>query len=154
MEKTRIDKWLWAVRIFKTRTMASDACKGGKVKIEGANLKPSQSIKSNDIITVRKEGILLTLRVVAPIERRTSHTIAITCYTDLTPAEEKNKFKEWYSLELAQGMRDRGSGRPTKRDRRDLEGGTPTDMTTDGFQDSPEFDWNQWISGQNEGDED
>lgn len=121
LEKVRVDKWLWSVRIFKSRTMASDACKGGRIKREGVALKPSQTIERNDVLTVKKEGITYTFKVVDLIEKRVSATLAQPCYQDLTPEEELNKFKNWYNVTAPPEQRDRGAGRPTKKERRDID---------------------------------
>lgn len=118
LKKIRIDKWLWSVRIFKTRTIATNACKTGKVKIDGANLKPSFLIQRNQIIQVKKDGYNLVYKVVDLIEKRVSATLATPCYENLTPKEELDKFKNWYTSNKTGETRDKGVGRPTKRDRR------------------------------------
>ncbi len=121
MEKVRIDKWLWSVRIFKSRTMATDACKSGKVKINELNVKPSQMIEVNEIIEVKKNGFNMTFKSLKLIDKRVGAPIAVECYEDLTPEEELNKYKNWYIGKAASERREKGAGRPTKRERRDLD---------------------------------
>ncbi|MCF8247954.1 MAG: RNA-binding S4 domain-containing protein [Saprospiraceae bacterium] len=122
MEKVRIDKWLWSIRIFKSRTLASDAIKSGKVRIGEANAKPADSIVVGQVVYVKKDGFNLELLVKTLIEKRVSATIAVECYENLTPVEEMNKYKEWYIGKQGAEVRERGAGRPTKRERRDIEG--------------------------------
>ena len=121
MKKVRIDKWLWSVRIFKTRTKASDACKSGKVKIGDTPVKPSFLISGGEILEVRKDGFNLTFKVLQLIDRRVSATLAEPCYENLTPADELNKYKDWYIGKAAPERREKGAGRPTKRERRELD---------------------------------
>ena len=121
LEKVRVDKWLWSVRIFKSRTIATDACKSGKVKIDDTTVKASQTIQRGDILEVRKDGFLFQYKVVGLIEKRVGAPIAQTCYEDLTPEEELNKYKEWFVGKAAAEKRERGAGRPTKRERREIE---------------------------------
>jgi ribosome-associated heat shock protein Hsp15 len=116
-KKVRVDKWLWAVRIFKTRSLASDAIKGGRVKIGSTTLKPASLVKENDVVIVKKDGFNLQFKVVEVIEKRVGAPIAATCLENLTPIDELNKYKAWFASEL----RARGLGRPTKKDRRELE---------------------------------
>ena len=121
LEKVRVDKWLWSVRIFKSRTIATDACKSGKVKIDDTTVKASQTIQRGDILEVRKDGFLFQYKVVGLIEKRVGAPIAQTCYEDLTPEEELNKYKAWFIGKAAAEQREKGAGRPTKRERRDIE---------------------------------
>lgn len=121
MDKVRIDKWLWAVRIFKSRTMATDACKEGKIKIGGDNLKASYMVSRGEIISVKKDGFNLTYKVVDLLEKRVAAAAAIVCYENLTPESELNKYKDWYVSDVAAERRDKGAGRPTKRDRREID---------------------------------
>ena len=121
LQKVRVDKWLWAVRIFKSRTMATNACKGNKVSIDGSSLKASSSIERGMILEVKKEGYNLRYKVVDLIEKRVSATLAEPCYENLTSEEELNKFKNWYLFNSNQEIRDKGLGRPTKRDRRKID---------------------------------
>lgn len=121
LSKVRIDKWLWAVRIFKSRTQATDACSGGKISLNGSNAKASQNVQRGDTIQVKKGGFNLTYKVVDLLEKRVGAELAAPCYENLTPQSELNKFKDWYLLNSVGEHRDKGVGRPTKRDRRDLD---------------------------------
>lgn len=115
----RIDKYLWAIRAFKTRSEATEACKGGKVKIGGDNVKPSRDIAPGDIIHVRKGLVSYTYKVLQPLENRVGAKLVPNYAEDLTPEEEKAKLHA--PVETFFVTRDRGSGRPTKKDRRELE---------------------------------
>lgn len=118
LEKIRIDKWLWAVRLFKTRSLAADACAAGKIKMDGESLKGSYMLKAGQTIQVQKEGIRMIIKVVKLIEKRVGAPLAVQCYEDLTPPEEKDKLK---FPSVFYEVRDRGIGRPTKKDRRAIE---------------------------------
>ena len=122
MDKVRIDKWLWSVRIFKSRTLASNACKKNNVKSkEGITYKPSSYVYKNDILLVKKDGFDLIYQVVDLIEKRVSAKLAEPCYINLTPEEELNKFKEWYfHNKPTTEFRKKGDGRPTKKNRREI----------------------------------
>ena len=119
LSKTRIDKWLWAARWFKTRTLATDLCASGKVKVNGVSVKASYQIKPGETILFPKNGIRYTIQVEKIIEKRVNATLAQTCYADLTPPEEKDKSNASHHFIFE--VRDRGIGRPTKKDRRDIE---------------------------------
>ncbi len=119
MESTRIDKWLWTVRIFKSRSLSSEACRTGKVRIDDQTLKPSREIKVGTIISVHQHAIVKTLKVRQILKNRVSATLAAEAMEDLTPAEEYDKLK--IRNELNYERRDHGLGRPTKRDRRDID---------------------------------
>ena len=122
MSKVRIDKWLWSVRIFKSRTLAAAACKEGKVRIGETAVKASHLLTENDLVTVKKEGFLFQYRALQLIEKRVGAPIAATCYDDITPEEERNKYKSWFLQGAADGAkRDKGAGRPTKKERREIE---------------------------------
>lgn len=122
LTKVRVDKWLWAVRIFKSRTLATAACKGNKVLLNGTSLKPSSSIERGMTLHVKKEGYNMQYKVVDLIEKRVSAKLAEPCYENLTPEDEINKFKDWYMRNKAViEIREKGLGRPTKRDRRDID---------------------------------
>ncbi|MCC7443559.1 MAG: RNA-binding S4 domain-containing protein [Saprospiraceae bacterium] len=121
MTKVRLDKWLWAVRIFKSRTMSTDACKGNKVKVNGIAAKPSFQLSIDDQIEVKKNGFNFTFKAKSLIDKRVSAVLAVPCYDDLTPSEELNKYKDWYVGKVGVEVRDKGDGRPTKRDRRDID---------------------------------
>mgnify|MGYP001189959832 CR=1 FL=1 len=118
LEKIRIDKWLWAVRLFKTRSLAADACAAGKIKMDGESLKASYMLKAGQTIQVQKEGIRMIIKVVKLIDKRVGAPLAVQCYEDLTPPEEKDKLK---FPSVFYEVRDRGIGRPTKKDRRAIE---------------------------------
>jgi ribosome-associated heat shock protein Hsp15 len=120
-EKVRVDKWLWAVRIFKSRSLATECVKAGKVKLGETTLKPASMIYPGQRISVKKNGFLLTFEVLKILEKRVSATIAQECYTDLTPPEELNKFKDWYVGKSGVEFREKGDGRPTKKDRREID---------------------------------
>ncbi len=121
LKKVRIDKWLWSVRIFKSRSMATDACKSGKIKIGEQNVKPSYLLKRGEIIAVKKNGFDLSFKVVDLLEKRVSAVLAQPCYEDLTPPEELNKYKDWFVGKGRPEVREKGTGRPTKRDRREID---------------------------------
>jgi ribosome-associated heat shock protein Hsp15 len=115
-ETVRIDKWLWAVRFYKTRTQAADACKGGKVKIDGVNAKPSREIKAGDVIELHHNYIRRTVKVKVAAKNRVAAKLVSGLMEDMTPAEEFEKLE--MMKQLNQEKRDRGTGRPTKKDRR------------------------------------
>ena len=121
MNKVRIDKWLWSVRIYKSRSQAAEACRSNHVKVDGVIVKPSATVQVGNTIDLRKDGFQLTFRVVDLIERRVSAPLAQACYEDLTPAEERNKYKSWFIGKARAEIREKGAGRPTKRERRTLE---------------------------------
>ncbi len=115
----RIDKWLWSVRICKTRLIATDLCKRHKVSIDGQAVKPSRDVKIGQVIVVRKEGVSWQYRVLKCIDKRVGAQLVKECCEDITPPEERNK------LALIKGgwapRRAKGEGRPTKKDRREME---------------------------------
>ena len=121
MKKVRVDKWLWSVRIFKSRTIASDACKSNKVKIGDNNLKPSHMLEGGEILKVKKNGFNMEYKVVQLIEKRVSATLAAPCYENLTPEAELKKYDDWYIGKAGAEKREKGTGRPTKRERRVLD---------------------------------
>lgn len=121
MKKTRIDKWLWSVRIFKSRTLSTDSCKSGKVKIKELNVKPSYLVTVGETVHVRKNGFNLLFKVDKLIDKRVSAPLAQVCYTDLTPEEELNKYQDWYIGKASPERREKGAGRPTKRERREID---------------------------------
>ena len=114
----RIDKWLWAARVFKTRSLASDACRHGRVKIAGQPVKPSRQVRLNDVIVVAKDQMTRTFKVLQLLERRVGAAAAREYAQDLTPASEFEKPREPYFHPFA---RPKGSGRPTKKERRSLD---------------------------------
>lgn len=117
--ETRIDKYLWAIRVFKTRSEAADACKSGKVKVNDIEAKPSRDVKENDMITVRKGSIYFTYRVIVPIDKRVGAALVPQYAEDLTSDEEREKLNA--PFETIFMRRDRGTGRPTKKERRTLD---------------------------------
>ncbi len=121
LDKVRIDKWLWSVRIYKSRTLANTAVKNGKVKVNGEPTKPSASIQRGDEVVVNKNGFNFQLKVVDLIQKRVGAPIAQKCYIDQTPEEELNKFKDWFVGKAASERREKGAGRPTKRERRNID---------------------------------
>lgn len=121
LEKVRVDKWLWAVRIFKSRTLASTVCKGNKVSLGDKRLKPSFMVERGMVLSVKKEGFNMTYKIVDLLDKRVSATLAEPCYENLTPPEELNKFKDWHLVHSATESREKGLGRPTKRDRRNID---------------------------------
>ena len=120
-KKIRVDKWLWTVRIFKSRTMATKACKAGKIKLEDQTLKPSASVSIGDILQVQKNGFNLIFEIKDIINSRVSATLAEPCYSNLTPDSELNKYKEWFIGKGRAEIRQKGQGRPTKRERREID---------------------------------
>lgn len=117
--KIRIDKWLWAVRVYKTRTLASEACNSGKVKINGKSVKPSHSVVIGIEITVQKKLIKHRFKVLGLIEKRVSAKIASESIEDLTPESETIKLSIAKHQPVA--YRERGKGRPTKKERRKMD---------------------------------
>lgn len=117
-EAPRIDKWLWAVRVFKTRSLATEACKAGKVRVAENAVKPSREVREGMVISVQAGPITRTLKVVQLLHNRVGAKLVNEFMEDLTPAEEYAK------LELIKQQpfrRDRGAGRPTKKERRDID---------------------------------
>ena len=112
----RIDKFLWSVRIFKTRSIASDECRKGRIIINNIQVKPSRLITKNEIVTVKKPPVIFTYRVIEPIENRVSAKLVEQFVEDLTAEEERAKLDIKHSFAL--GYRDKGTGRPTKKERR------------------------------------
>ncbi len=115
----RIDKWLWCVRLYKTRTLASEACNSGKVNLNNINVKPSKEIKIGDIIILNQNPLKKTIKVLDLLNNRIPAKDIPEYYEDLTPKEEYEK-QEIMRLAYYE-KRDAHSGRPTKRDRRDIE---------------------------------
>jgi len=118
-EKLRIDKYLWAIRVFKTRTLAADACKAGRVKLENQNIKPSHEVKVGETYQVSKGIERRVLKVKGMLENRVDAKTAIDFYEDLTPVEQTQAFKSVFQAPVLK--RDRGTGRPTKKDRREID---------------------------------
>lgn len=125
--EARIDKWLWAARVYKTRTLASDACKNGRITINSALAKPSRTVKVGDQVGVKKSPITYTFRVLQAIEKRVGAKLLPEVFENITPPEQY----ELLEMNQISGFIDRarGTGRPTKKDRRAL----------DDFADTPIF---------------
>ena len=119
MAGVRIDKYLWAIRAFKTRNEAAEACKGGRVKMGGVNAKPSKLVQAGDVIHVRKGAITFVYKVVQPTEHRVGAKLVPDYALNLTPQEEMDRLRA--PVETFFLSRDRGAGRPTKKDRREIE---------------------------------
>ncbi|MBZ4674388.1 MAG: ribosome-associated heat shock protein Hsp15 [Bacteroidota bacterium] len=132
MDEVRIDKWLWAVRIFKTRTIAAEAIKKGRVMVGGVAVKPSRMIRAGDVVQVRKPPVTFSFKVLALSDKRMGAKLVPQFMENITPLDQY----ELLELNKISGFvdRQRGTGRPTKKDRRDLE------QFTDQF-DFENFDW-------------
>ena len=138
MDEVRIDKWMWATRIFKTRTIAADACKKNRVMIGGVNMKPSRIVKVGDIIQVRKPPITYSFEVLALTDRRMGAKLVPNYLKNVTTPDqyeilEMNKISGFVN-------RAKGLGRPTKKDRRELEQFTEPDFSSDDFDFDFDFD--------------
>ena len=118
-EKLRIDKYLWAIRMFKTRTLATDACKAGRIKSDTQNIKPSHEVKIGETYQVSKGIERKVIKVTGLLENRVEAKKAIDFYEDITPVEQTLAFKSMFHAPVLK--RDRGTGRPTKRDRREID---------------------------------
>jgi ribosome-associated heat shock protein Hsp15 len=116
LESIRIDKWMWAVRLYKTRSQAGEACKGGKVKIGGRNVKPSKEVKAGDEIEIQINLIEKKVLVKQVLKNRVGAKLVENYMTDLTPQEEYDKLKLMREMNAENWQR--GSGRPTKKNRR------------------------------------
>ena len=117
--KVRIDKFLWSVRIYKTRNQASEACRKGKVYVNNMEAKPSRIISDKDIIIVKKLPAIYTFRVLQPVGNRVSARLTTTFIEDITPEEER--LKQQIKNSPQYGYREKGSGRPTKKERRTID---------------------------------
>jgi len=115
----RIDKFLWSIRVFKTRTEATDACRSGRVTVNGQEAKASKEIKEGDIISVRKGSVHYQWRVLLPVGNRQGAKNVPQYAEDITPQEELDKLNAPFETIFVR--RDRGTGRPTKKERRDLD---------------------------------
>ncbi len=118
-EKLRIDKYLWAIRAFKTRSVSTEACKAGRIKLNGQNLKASHVVKIGEVYTLQKGSDKKIIQVVGLLERRVDAKTAVNFYKDLTPVEDTPEYKSTFQSPTL--SRDRGAGRPTKRDRREID---------------------------------
>lgn len=135
-ESARLDKWLWAARIFKTRSIAADACKNGRVTKGGVNIKPSHTLKVGDVISVKKPPVTYSFKVLNAIENRVGAKLISEVYENVTDP------KQYELLEMSRisGFVDRarGTGRPTKKDRRAMDAFVEPAMF--GFDDDEYFD--------------
>ena len=124
MEEARIDKWLWAARIYKTRSMAAAACKKGQISLNGAQLKPSRTVRVGDIINVKKPPITFSFKIKQTIEKRVGAKLIPEILENVTPPEQY----ELLEMNRISGFIDRarGTGRPTKKERRSLDSFTNT----------------------------
>ena len=118
-QQVRIDKYLWSIRVYKTRTEAADACRSGKVSVNGVEAKASPHVKAGDIVSVRKGSVHFQYRVIVPIGNRVGAKLVPEFAEDITPQEELDKLNA--PFETVYIRRDRGTGRPTKKERRDLD---------------------------------
>lgn len=136
MNEARIDKWLWAARIFKTRSVAANACKTGRVTVNGTNAKPARMIKVGEVIHVKKPPVTYSFKVLQCIEQRVGAKLVSDIYENVTDA------KQYELLEMSRisGFVDRarGTGRPTKKDRRAID--AFVDPVMFGFDDDEMFD--------------
>ncbi|TXH22978.1 MAG: RNA-binding S4 domain-containing protein [Chitinophagaceae bacterium] len=119
-EKLRLDKYLWSIRIFKTRSLATDACNSGKVKYNEESAKPGKNVHLGDIYDIRSEGRKWKIKVTGLLHNRLKFAEAVNFYTDLTPPEELEKMKI-QAAAFFSGKRMSKIGRPTKKERRDLD---------------------------------
>ncbi len=117
----RVDKWLWSVRIFKSRSVATAACKAGRIKKSDKILKPSHEIQTGDLIQVAKDGFYFQFEVVELIGKRVGFELAKNCYVNRTSEDELRKYDSWYVGKTGVEKREKGSGRPTKKERREID---------------------------------
>lgn len=132
--EARIDKWLWAVRVFKTRTIAADACKKGRVMMGGVQVKPSRVVRPGDVVDVKKPPITYSFKVLQAIENRVGAKLVPEVMENVTSADQY----ELLEMNRISGFVDRarGTGRPTKKDRRAMD-----DFTAPVFEADFDFDW-------------
>jgi ribosome-associated heat shock protein Hsp15 len=133
-DKVRIDKWLWSVRIFKTRTLATTAVRSGKVKVNEKIVKASYLLQAGETVVVGKNGFNFVFKVVELIQKRVGAAIAQTCYVDRTSPDELNKYNDWFIGKRGVEAREKGAGRPTKKERREI----------DDFKGGQLYDWDDW----------
>jgi ribosome-associated heat shock protein Hsp15 len=117
----RLDKWLWAVRLFRTRSLATDACRAGSVAIKDQPVKPARDVRAGEVITVRQGVVTRTVQVIALPRSRVGAKLVVDFCADLTPPEELAKARNPENRVQSILAREKGSGRPTKRDRRLLD---------------------------------
>ena len=136
MNEARFDKWLWAARIFKTRSIAADACKNGRVTLNGMNMKPSRTIKEGEVVSVKKPPVTYSFKVLKAIEQRVGAKLLPEIYENVTDPKQY----ELLQMSRISGFIDRahGTGRPTKKERRALD--AFVDPVMFGFDDEDEGD--------------
>ena len=129
MNEVRIDKWMWAARIFKTRSVAAEACKKGRVQLNGAQAKAARMVKPGDIVQVRKPPVTYSFKVLQPIEKRVGAKLVPEVLENVTTPDQY----ELLEMSRASGFvnRAKGTGRPTKKDRRSLEEFIAPEFTDD-----------------------
>jgi ribosome-associated heat shock protein Hsp15 len=134
MEEVRIDKWMWATRIFKTRTIAVEACKKGRVMINNVTVKPSRVIRTGEVLQIRKPPVVYSFKVLQLADKRMGAKLVEQYLENVTPPEQY----EILELQKISGFinRSKGTGRPTKKDRRELD-----DFTDPEFSDGFDFDF-------------
>ena len=119
-EKLRLDKYLWAIRLFKTRSMATDACDRGKVKFDGSQAKPSKNVSINEEYEIKTEAKKWRVKITGLVQKRVAYNEAIQNYTDITPEVEINRLP-YQAAGFHSGKRLSKTGRPTKKSRRDMD---------------------------------
>ena len=134
MAEARIDKWMWAARIFKTRTIAAEACKKGRISINGAQAKPARTVKPGDVVQVRKPPVTYSFKVLQAIEKRVGAKLVPDVMENVTTPDQY----ELLEMSKISGFVDRarGTGRPTKKERRDLD-----EFFTPEYMDDFDFDF-------------
>ena len=139
-DSARIDKWLWASRIFKTRSIAADACKNGRVTIGGVNVKPSRPLKAGEVVSVKKPPVTYSFRVLKCIEQRVGAKLVPEIYENVTDPKQY----ELLEMRRISGFidRQRGTGRPTKKDRRAMEAFTDPAIFGFGIDDDDDDEFN------------
>ena len=136
-DEARIDKWLWAARVFKTRSIAVDAIKNGRVTIDGVNVKPSRMVKAGETVCVRKPPVTYSYKILKPIEQRVGAKLLPEIYENVTPQDQYDLLE----MNRISGFVDRarGTGRPTKKDRRQMDAFVVPSL--EGYGD---FDFENW----------
>lgn len=136
MPEARIDKWMWAARIFKTRTIAAEACKKGRISINGAQAKPARTVKPGDVVQVRKPPVTYSFKVLQAIEKRVGAKLVPDVMENVTTPDQY----ELLEMSKISGFVDRarGTGRPTKKERRDLD-----EFFTPEYMDDFDFDFEE-----------
>ena len=117
--EVRIDKWLWAVRLYKTRSLATEACKKGRVQIQGTAVKPSRVVKTGDIIQIKHPPVVYSFKVLAPAQNRMNARLVPEFMENVTTADQLELIE--LGKLAAKTARERGTGRPTKKERRDMD---------------------------------